>query len=278
MKPWLRHLHPGWKGLITVVLLSLAAFLIPIEKSPPDVSNVLNATAIFYSILVGFYISSAMANLSRLKTLVATETGALIAIYHIVKLSLPSRLHQVREAIDRYVVKRFDYEVHDYTEPTTDEYFAIFDCLKDADGKSDGEGAAINYVAEAMYYIAQSRREVTIVGARIVDGVSSALLYMLSAIIVISLFLMRAPGLEASLVAVLLSSAAILSLFILHDVDGNYFGEEEFAIGTYQDVLRAIGKEPYYSQHYLKGFRYKPAEKHYRTDKTKQPVTIATVE
>src|SRR5437764_823061 len=106
MEYWLRHLHPGWKGLIVFLVLSVAAFLVPIRIASPDVSGVLSATAIFYSILVGFFISAAMSNLSRLKSLVAAETGALIAIYHIVKLSLPERLDETREAIDSYVIKR----------------------------------------------------------------------------------------------------------------------------------------------------------------------------
>lgn len=267
MEYWLRHLHPAWKGIIIFGIFAVAAWLVPIRQASDDVSNVLNATAIFYSILIGFYISSAMANLSRLKTLVATETGALIAIYHIVQLSLPQKIDETREAIDKYIIKRFDYEISDYIEPTTKEFFAIFNNLKGAKGKSDGEAAAINYIAEAMYYVAQARRETSIVSAKIVYGVSSALLYVLSIIIVASLFVLRAPGLESSLVAVLLSSAAILSLLILHDVDGNRFGEEQFAIDTYQDVLKAIGKEPYYSKHYLRGFRYKPPEKNYRTNK-----------
>ena len=154
MDYWLKHLHPGWKAVIVFVVFAIVAYLVPIRQASPEVPNVLAATAIFYSILIGFYIASAMTNLSRLKTLVATETGALIAIYHIVKLSLPERIKQVREAIDRYIIKRFDYEISDYTEPTTEEFYAIFDCLKGAKGKSDGEAAAINYVAESMYYVA----------------------------------------------------------------------------------------------------------------------------
>jgi len=247
------------------VVFAIVAYLVPIRQASPEVPNVLAATAIFYSILIGFYIASAMTNLSRLKTLVATETGALIAIYHIVKLSLPERIKQVREAIDRYIIKRFDYEISDYTEPTTEEFYAIFDCLKGAKGKSDGEAAAINYVAESMYYVAQARRETSIVGAKIVNGVSSTLLYILSGIIIVSLFVLRTPGFESSLVAVFLSTAAVLMLLILHDVDGNRFGEEQYAIDTYQDVLRAIGKEEYYSSHILKGFRYQPKTRHYRT-------------
>ena len=77
--------------------------------------------------------------------------------------------------------------------------------------------------------------------------------------------MLRTPGFESSLVAVFLSTAAVLMLLILHDVDGNRFGEEQYAIDTYQDVLRAIGKEEYYSSHILKGFRYQPKTRHYRT-------------
>src|SRR3990167_2499006 len=99
MDYWLKHLHPGWKAVIVFVVFAIVAYLVPIRQASPEVPNVLAATAIFYSILIGFYIASAMTNLSRLKTLVATETGALIAIYHIVKLSLPERIKQVREPL-----------------------------------------------------------------------------------------------------------------------------------------------------------------------------------
>jgi hypothetical protein len=209
-----------------------------------------------------------MSNLSRLKTLVATETGALIAIYNIVKLALPNRIAEAKLAIDNYLIKRFDYEIDTYTEPTTEEFFKIFDVLKSADTKSEGEGAAVNYIAEALYYVAQSRREVTIVGAKIVDKASWIILTILSFVIVALLFLMRDGSIQAALITSLLSSAAIMALFILDDLDGNRFGEEHFAIDTYQDVFTALGEEHYYPKHYLDGGRYKPTVKHYRTEKT----------
>jgi len=38
----------------------------------------------------------------------------------------------MKELVDDYIIKRFDYEIHEYTEPTTEEYFAIFNILKGA--------------------------------------------------------------------------------------------------------------------------------------------------
>ena len=56
-----------------------------------------------------------------------------------------------------------------------------------------------------------------------------------------------------------------LWLFVRADVDGNRFGEEQFAVNTYQDVFTAMGLLHYYPKHYLEAGRYKPTVKTYRT-------------
>ena len=206
-----------------------------------------------------------MGNLSRLKTLVATETGALISMYYIVKLSLPDQLDTMRESINQYLIKRFDYEIDSYTEPTTHEFFHIFDVLKGADPKSAGEGAALNYLGEGMYYVAQARRELTIAGARVVNKASWFVLIILALVIVLSLFYSRNGSIGSALITALLCGSSLLALLILDDVDANRFGEEQFAIDTYQDVFKAIDELPYYSKRYLAGGRYKLTEKIYRT-------------
>lgn len=264
-----KHASPGFKAIVTFILVSLLTYFLPLRQIPLDVGNLLGATSIFYSILLGFYISAAMSNLSRLKTLTATETGALIATHRIIKLSLPDKARETEEAIDKYLIKRFDYEVNEYAKPTTNEYFAIFDVLKGADTKSEGQGAALNYAAEAMYYVAQARREMTIVGARLLTGASWLILVILSAVIVSSLFLMRDGSPESFIFTSLLATSAIMSLFILMDVDGNLLGEEEFSIATYQGVFDAIGKPHYYPAAYLKAGRYRPTVKEYRTGTSK---------
>lgn len=261
----IKHSSAASKAIVTLVFIGVAAILLPIRQTPIDIGNLLGATSIFYSILLGFYISAAMANLSRLKTLTATETGALIAIHRITKLALPDKVHFVEAAIDKYLIKRFDYEVDQYAKPTTDEYFAIFDILKGSDTKSEGQGAALNYVAEAMYYIAQARREMTIAGAKLLTGASWLMLIILSLVIVVALFLMRDGSLEATAFTTLLATAAIMSLFILKDVDGNLLGEEEYSIATYQGVFDAIGRLHYYPTNYIKAGRYKPTVREYRT-------------
>ncbi len=260
-----KHLNPIYKGIIIFIVLSGLAVVLPVKTDVLDASTVLGATSIFYSILLGFYIASAMTNLAQLKTLTASETGVLIAIHRIVKLSLPEKEEQTKKRIDEYLVKRFQYEISDYVGPTTEEFYTIFDCLKGANGKSDGEGAAITYIAAAMYDIAQARREITVVGAKIMSSASWLLMVLLSIIIIASLFLTRDGSMASVLIVSLLSSAAILSLFILVDIDGNKFGEEQFAVNTYQDVFSAMGELHYYPEHLLLGGRYKPSVDEYRT-------------
>jgi hypothetical protein len=96
---------------------------------------------------------------------------------------LPERLDEIRNSIDHYLIKRFDYEIDSYSQPTTKEFFDIFDILKGAEPKSAGEGAAMTYLAEGMYYVAQARRELTVVGSRVVNSASWLVLLTLSALI-----------------------------------------------------------------------------------------------
>jgi len=266
----IKHSSAGAKAIATLITIGLLAWFLPISNSPLDVGSLLGATSIFYSILLGFYISAAMANLSRLKTLAATETGAIVAVYRIVKLSLPERLPETVESIDKYLIKRFDYEINNYALPTTNEFFGIFDVLKGAKAKSDGEGAAINYIAEAMYYVAQARREMTIVGAKLLTRSSWFVLIILSLVIVVALFFMRDGSPESFVFTALLAASAIMALFILQDVDGNLLGEEEFSIGTYQVIFDTIGRPHYYPASYIKSGRYKPTVKEYRTGTSKE--------
>ena len=268
------HLSTTAKAAIIFLIFVSLAWIIPVQSTSLNVSGILSAASIFYSILLGFYIAAAMTNLSRLKTLVATETGGLIAVFNLVKTGLPKKLGQTREAIDKYLIKRFDYEIDAYAEPTTQEFFEIFDVLKGAAGKSGGEAAAIGYVAEGVYYLPQARRELTVVGAKVVDSASWVLLDILSLVIIIALFFTRDGSLQDALMVALLSASAILSLFILDDVDANRFGEEQFAIKTYQDVFTAIGKPHYYPSHYLELGRYKPAVGHYRTGNSQKIIEV----
>jgi len=267
------RLGPAVKAVVIFSVFIMLALAIPELKTPINASGVLAAASVFYSILLGFYIAAAMTNLSRLKTLVAVETGALIAVYNIVKMALPERLDSTRDAIDDYLIKRFDYEVHNYDEPTTAEFFAIFNVLKGANPKSAGETAALQYIAEGEYYVSQARRETTIVGARIVTPVSWFVLSVLSLVIIVCLFVMQTSSLTSHLITALLSASAISALFILDDVDGNRFGEDQFAINTYQDVFHAMGELAYYPRRYIEMGRYEPQEKEYRVGHGKD-VTI----
>lgn len=258
------HINTTTKATVVFIVFLILVFAIPVKKVAVDVSGLLTAAAIFYSILVGFFFSSAMANLNRLKTLVAEETGALITLYYAALQEFPERTEDVKVAIDRYVIKRFDYEIHNYGPATIKEFFGIFEAFKDVK-TNPYDSVALNVLSNTFYYIPQARREITIVGAPVITKISKILLYVLSGIIIISLFLLRNGQVESLIATSMLCSSAILALFILSDVDGNRFGEEEYSIKTYEFVFKAIGLLPYYPTSYIAQGRYKPPEDVYRT-------------
>jgi hypothetical protein len=259
------HIKTTKKAIWIFTTLTLLAFIFQTLDIPLNVSSILSATSIFYSILLGFFIAAAMANLSRLKSLVAQETGGLISLYNLVRVAAPEKITDVRGKIDTYIIKRFDYEISDYNEHTSKEYFAIFDVLGEVNPQETGKQAALGYISAAQFYISQSRREISIVAARIVSQSSWIVLNILSIVIVLMLFLMRDGTLASSIVTSVLSSSALIALLTLNDIDGNRFGEEEFAIKTYQAVFKALELDTYYPEHFLVSDRHIPHEIQYRT-------------
>lgn len=71
------------KMILGTILLTfitvLVAYYNPIFNF--DSSKILSSTTTLFSILVGFFIASAMSNFLRLKTLISSETGALFSVY-----------------------------------------------------------------------------------------------------------------------------------------------------------------------------------------------------
>lgn len=82
----LRRSYSGmrlWQKMVfsTALLLCLSLF---ISYQNPifdfDMSKILSTTTTLFSILVGFFIASAMSNFLRLKTLISSETGGLFSV------------------------------------------------------------------------------------------------------------------------------------------------------------------------------------------------------
>jgi hypothetical protein len=61
-----------------------------------------------------------------------------------------------------------------------------------------------------------------------------------------------------------LSTATCLVLFLLYDIDSNFFAEEQLAYHVFQPVFKEVGGLPYYTEISLKNRRVKLSKGKYR--------------
>jgi hypothetical protein len=111
-------------------------------------------------------------------------------------------------------------------------------------------------------------RQRMVVSARKIMGFSNwFILGILSLAQIILLYSIRTGSILSSVITVILSSANILALILLRDIDSNNFAEIPFAYTIFQRVLSEIGTLPYYLDVDIHEKRVKPIESKYRIGK-----------
>lgn len=255
------------KAIIALIIFVVFAVFLDFLNIRLDLFSFFSASALFFSIIFGFFLASALGNLSRLKTLVAQEVGTLITLHDFIKIINREMAQKVADAIDHYIIARFDWELENYVENTEKEFSNIFDALesKQVEAKDTRETQALYFAFNSELLITQIRKEIAIVTKSTLTRFYWLLLYLLGAIVVISLFISADKNLIGLVSTVLLSIAVAVALLVLDEVDKNKLNENDFAFSPYNTVLEAIGKLPYFLEVDFKAKRiFTPDNKNYR--------------
>lgn len=250
-------------------------FIIPAQIVAIDISNILTSVTVIFAILGGFFLATTLNNYSSIQGLIASETAGLISLCSFVKKIDPSLDEELRDAVDKYLIAQFDYELHDYMDNTWKEFNEILkvtDRIKKINPSIFGKVPvyATDIFAGFMAVrgnLLENRQAITLVSRRIMDPLNWVILIILAVINTIILYSIRDYSLTSSVLTVVLSTATVLILLLLNEIDSDRFAEEKLAFGIYERVFKEIGKMPYYPENSIKEGRVKPPEKEYRIGK-----------
>src|SRR3989344_310082 len=154
---------------------------------------------------------------------------------------------KLSELIDEYIRRDFDYEI-------------IMRELSFQETKS----AVYENIQDAMEKIIATRQELTVLGARTLSAFQWVVLFSLALLVILSLYGLRTGEPFFDIVTVLISSSVVLVLLLIRDLDLYIWNEKTFGYDIFENVLRAVGKLPYYPEESIKKGRIRPAEKEYR--------------
>lgn len=254
--------HSGFiKKILFVALVCLALIYILPSIKIANADSILTAATFLFSVLYGFEISVVISNFSQLKTQLAIENAGLLSIYHLGQIIGGDTADAITGAIDAYLLRAIDIPLENHLRGTNKEFFAIFDPLKtikDADGQERGQ--AIQYLNEALYYIPQTRNQISEVAPKFVDAPVWTMLITLAVILVGVLFLSAGSGLLSTTAAALFSTTVIGSLFLLDELDSNRIQEAHLEYDIFNETLQSINALPYYPEFAIQKGTIKPPE------------------
>ena len=109
-----------------------------------------------------------------------------------------------------------------------------------------------------------TRQQMIVLGTKTLSLFQWGVLYILAAFVVLSLYGLRTGEIFFEVVSVLVSSATVLILSLIRDLDLYIWNEKSFGYDIFEQVFVAIGQKPYYPQESIMKGRIRPDESEYR--------------
>lgn len=247
------------KSLLVLIVCIILLFIFPKNLVISNISEIFSAVAVIFGIIAGFFIAATFTNYFALQNSIADEISNLVSFFEISALLNPKIKEELKEAIDLYLIRLFDYELYDY-DKTWPEFEKIIKIADENIKKTDT--TLYGRYLEIEQNLKKVRQSAILSARRILGPAHWAILIILAITLIFLVYIMRDAGVFSSILTVLVSSAACLILFLLFDIDSNYFAEEKLAFDTYERAFEEIGKLPYYPAESLKSKRINPRGKY----------------
>lgn len=250
--------------VLSLIVFTTALFILPDSFISPDHGGtVLTITTFLFGIIAGFYIVVTTTDYNSIKNVLAVETAKLISLYQNVRLYDLNASGSLAERIDEYVRRNFDYEVIEYAHVTHIEFDSIVREIQVLPLMQDNSWLR-EKIQEILGEIITTRQQLTVLGTKTLSTFQWAVLYILGGLLILSLYGLRTGELFFDIVTVSISCAVVLVLFLIRDLDLYTWNEKTFSIDTFENVLLAIGKLPYYPSELIQSGRVSPEDEQYR--------------
>lgn len=254
-----------FRAVIPLAILA-CGMILPTYGVGFDVSTFLTVVSLLFAILLGFFIAAATSNFMGFQASLGNEEGALQMIFNLGVLVQPSAKERLADAIDRYLIATFDYDLTDYVTKTQAEFSDLLQAVDGLEPEGDDKRsvAALAQLQRIKDNLLRARKGVEFAAPRVTTGIHWAVILILAGILTFLLFAIRDGDLLTGAIVGIFVASLYLILLLLHEVDNNTFLQESLAYTDAQGVFRAIGRLNYYPQHAIADRIVRPEEPEYR--------------
>lgn len=262
-----QHLLP-----IVVIMCFLVAYFFPGAGKSEMVNTALGVVGLLFAILVGFFINDLWSRFQRIRENVATEVSGLQTYYLFVKVLARFSHHKKwaekqKELIDKYVTEFFKIEWTDYGK--IDPYFnnIILSLKEVGDLKTNQETETYTNFLPLLNEVTTAREKLFMFGKDKLSKAEWTVVCALAAILLFSIFYLNTGELSSILLTGALSSAVIILLLIMRDLNNLSFGEEMISFEPYETIFDVLEKPRFYLKRDVEAGRVRlPKDKKYRIE------------
>ncbi len=238
----MKELNTTGQIIVGIIVIIVIALYTPFYSLTQEIRNLITAATFLFGIFAGFIIASRLTRYSRYRELLTNETGSLITLYQYAKTIDDKYAKKIADAIEKYLLKSFQYEVYEYHEKTEPEFYNIFNQIREYRTSKKNEQME-NQMFAMMRDMLKDREELFLLGKDRITFWLKTTLYMLSGAILLSLFLTRSPELYSNILVILLATSVFIVLFLIDDLDKLKLYSRAISYDLYYRVFDAINKE-----------------------------------
>lgn len=239
--------------LIFLIIISfLAAYFFPgVGKSEAIESSII-FIGILFGIIVGFFITDLYTRYQGIRNNAALDSSSLTTFYAFAKILGENKknkkwLEKQRTLINNYVRKFMPLPWDRYSE-TEPEFGAITDSLKEIKYDTDKENETYASILSVVSGHSDAREKLIMYGKDKLSWGEWLVIFFLGGLLLGSLFYTKDTTMISVIFTGALSSAILILLFVVKDLNNLNFGESAISIGPYERVLDAIGKPRFYKK------------------------------
>lgn len=245
-------------GVISVIFFSCLAFFVQGQGNAEDIKLILTVTTFLFAILSGFFIARAGSRFNEIRSAVSKEDALFLSFYKTAQVQGEKFSGKIRSLIDKYYIISYDNWLAIYGDTgykkTLPCFLQIWDEVISLKPKAPH---AYERLLDTLTDIEESRNIASSIAKEVVNRGQWVLLSMLSIIILFCLFSLKTNDIFSMTITVLLSSALIIILLLLRDLQNLRFGgEKELLVESGQEVFESIGLLRYYNNKFFQENHY----------------------
>ncbi len=248
--------------MIILVLCLLLAIFLPLYGTFEEHQLILNATAFISAIILVFFLTGRRERVIAIRDSIFQENASYVNTFMLSKEFKDKKFNSAK-LIDDYLVQNMTIELEEYT-GSNKQFYKLYDSLRRVKLRTPKQRILYEKAIEEMKAAEHSRDRIINLIHEHMSPWQWTICLTLSILMVVCLFVLRGETLIAKVTMGLLSSAVILLVFMIKNLDDLHWAGEIYTIEPYAEVFDIIGKKRYYVDYEVSSRKVIPPDGIYR--------------